>query len=641
MKRYEALVYSAGGVLAVFIILLLVNFVFGAFKQRIDLTDGGLYTLSEGTRSILAKLDAPVKIRFYTSEREQNVPLPIKGFARRVEDLLGEFGQAGRGKVIIEKLDPEPDSDAEDSANIEGVEAQTLPSGDRFYLGLSVSYADQKIAMPALSFDREQLLEYDIARAIARATRTDKPVLGVLSPMPLFGSRGIPQMGVPPSDKYVFISELERDFTVRRIAPDAKSIDSDVKVLLVVNPRGIGEEAEYALDQYVLRGGKMIAMVDPYAYFDVPPGAQQGGTSSSLDKLFKAWGLQMDAAKVVQDMKFASGGGPRQMSTVLSLNNEAFNPDDVSTGKLGFMMIPMAGAFTGTPAQGLKETVLLRSSGFSQLTDTSNAATQGEASVRDLKPSGVEYPIAIKLTGRFKTAFPEGKPAPKEDKDAKGAAKSAAKAGAKGASKSASTGEPAKATEAGKEPGPLAESREENSVVLIADSDFINDGAAVNIQELFGQRIVVPANSNLAFAQALVEQFAGDPALIDVRTRAVAARPFTVIREMEARAAQSYVGKLKELEDSLQQTQSKLQGLQKSGPGTTILTAEQQAEVENFKKRAAETRRELKEVRRELRADSEALQFWTKVVNIALMPLLVTIAGIAFALYRRRRVVAP
>jgi ABC-type uncharacterized transport system involved in gliding motility auxiliary subunit len=637
MKRYESLIYSAGGVIAVFVILLLINFVFGAFRSRVDLTEGGLYTLSTGTRAIMDKLDAPVKIRFYYSQTGENVPLPIKGFARRVEDLLAEFRQAGGGKVLVEKLDPQPDSDAEDSANIEGVEAQTLPSGDRFYLGLSVSYADQKIAMPALSLDREQLLEYDVARAIVRATRTDKPVVGVLSPMPVFGSRGIPQMGVPPSDKYVFISELERDFTVRRIPADAKSIDTEVKVLLVINPRGIGDDTEYALDQYVLRGGKMIAMLDPYAYFDVLPGAQQGGTSSTFDHLLKAWGLQMDATKVVQDMKFSSGSGPQQMSTVLSLNNEAFNPDDVSTGKLGFTMIPMAGAFTGTPVAGLKQVVLMKSSTFSQLSDLAAATTQGEASVRGIKPSGTEFPIAIKLAGRFKTAFPEGKPVAKEERGAKGAAKGALAKSLAKAQSSKGEGAAAKAEPAETR---LTEAKEDNSVVLIADSDFINDGAAVQIQELFGQRIVVPANSNLSFAQALVEQLAGDPALIGVRTRAVAARPFTVIREMEARAAQSYVGKLKELEDSLQQTQEKLQALQRTGPGTAILTAEQQTEVENFKKRAAETRIELKEVRRELRADSEALQFWTKVANIVLMPLLVALIGIAYAIFRRKKAAA-
>jgi ABC-type uncharacterized transport system involved in gliding motility auxiliary subunit len=186
----------------------------------------------------------------------------------------------------------------------------------------------------------------------------------------------------------------------------------------------------------------------------------------------------------------------------------------------------------------------------------------------------------------------------------------------------------------------LKESAGENSVVLVGDSDFINDAAAVQVQELFGQRIVIPRNGNLAFGEALVDQFAGDPALIKLRGRASAARPFTVIRDMEARAQQAYLGKIKELEDSLNQTQEKLSVLQKGkGPGAgTILTSEQQTELENFRKKAAETRLALKAVRRDLRADSEALQFWTKVINIALMPVLVALAGIALAIFRRRRV---
>ncbi len=628
MKRYETLIYSTVGVVALLLILVLANYVLAAFKQRMDFTEGGLFTVSQGTRSVIEKLDAPVKIRFYYTQGEQNVPLPIKGFAKRVEDLLGSFRSASGGKIQIEKLDPQPDSDAEDSATLEGVEAQVMQSGEKFYLGLSISYADQKLALPALSMDREQLLEYDIARAIARATRTEKAVIGVMSPMPLFGSRGIPQMGVPPADKQVLVSELERDFNVRRVDPNATSIDDAIKVLVVVNPRGMSDETEYALDQYVLRGGKMIAMLDPYAYFDVPPGAQQGGTTSTLEHMLKGWGLTMDTTKVLQDMKFLSGAGERQMSTVLSFNNEAFNKDDVATSKLGFTMFPIVGAFTGTPAAGLKQSVLIKSSTFSQLTDSSNAVTQGEASVRGFKPSGTEYPIAIRLSGKFKTAFPDGVPVPKD--------KAAAKAPAKAAGKGDAKAEPAKPI-----PAHVAEGKDENSVVLIADSDFINDGAAVNIQEIFGQRIVVPANSNLSFAQALIEQFAGDPALIDLRTRAIAARPFTVIREMEAQAAQAYVGKLKELEDSLQKTQERIQSLQKSSaPGAgTILTAEQQKEVEDFKKRAAETRRELKLVRRDLRADSEALQFWTKVVNIGLLPLLVMIFGIGLGIHRRQKVV--
>src|SRR6267142_1962507 len=617
-KRTENFLYSSGGLAAAFVIVVLLNLVLGAPRARVDLTQGKLYTLSEGTRSVLGKLETPVKIRLYFTQGAE-VPLPIKAYGRRVEDMLAEFRQAARGKVLVEKLDPEPDSEAEDSATLEGVEAQVTQSGDRFYLGASISYADQKIALPALTPDREPLLEYDLVRAIARAVTTAKPVVGVMSALPVFGMPPSQFTGGQPMEPQVFIGELRRDYTVKRVSLDPDKIDDDVKVMLVVHPRGISDKAQYALDQFVLRGGKLIAFLDPSAYFDQMGqmgGMGGGGTPSSLDKLLKAWGLAFDSGKVVLDMRYLTGAGARTLPTLLSLNDNAFAPNDIATARLGSLLMPFAGVFTGKPVEGLSETVLVRTSSYSQLVDSFAATAQGEAAVRSFQPSGTEYPLAIRLTGKFKTAFPEGKPKP----DDKGKAA------------------PAKAAEA-KTDAALKESAADNAVVLVGDSDFINDGAAVQIQEIFGQRIVIPRNGNLAFGQALVDQFAGDPALINLRSRASAARPFTVIRDMEAKAQQAYLGKIKELEDNLGQTQEKLNALQKGrGQGAgAILSAAQQAELENFRRKAAGARLALKEVRRELRSDSEALQFWTKVANIALTPLLVALAGIGLAGLRRRR----
>jgi ABC-type uncharacterized transport system involved in gliding motility auxiliary subunit len=621
-KKYETLLYSAGGLAAVFVILLLLNLVLGAARGRIDLTQGKLYTLSDGTRTVLDKLRAPVKIRLYFTQGNNEVPLAIKAYGRRVEDLLAEYRQASHGRLVVEKFDPQPDSDAEDSAALEGVEAQVTPGGDKFYLGLSVSQADQKLALPALSPDREPLLEYDLTRAIARATTTGKPVIGVMSAMPVFGMPPSPMTGGQAMEPQVFISELKRDYTVKRVGLDTDKIDDDIKVLVAINPRGIGDRGQYALDQFVLRGGKLIAFLDSNAYFDQLPGMAAmgggGGTQSTLDKLLKAWGIGFDTNKVVMDMRYLTGAGARTLPTLLSLNDNAFDPDDVATARLGSLLMPFAGVFTGKPAAGLSETILMRTSTYSQLVDSFSATTQGEAAIRDFRPSGTEFPLAIRLTGKFRTAFPDGKPKAADEK------------------KSVAAKAPAPKSDAPQ----LKESAGENSVVLVGDSDFINDAAAVQVQELFGQRIVIPRNGNLAFGEALVDQFAGDPALIKLRGRASAARPFTVIRDMEARAQQAYLGKIKELEDSLNQTQEKLSVLQKGkGPGAgTILTSEQQTELENFRKKAAETRLALKAVRRDLRADSEALQFWTKVINIALMPVLVALAGIALAIFRRRRV---
>jgi len=624
-KKTESLLYSAGGLVAALIILVLLNLVLGAARGRIDLTQGKLYTLSEGTRAVLGKLESSVKIRLYFSQSD--IPLPIKAYGRRVENLLAEFKQAGRGKVTVEKLDPQPDSGAEDSATLEGVEAQVTPSGDKFYLGASISYADQKLALPALAPDREPLLEYDLVRAIARTAATAKPVIGVMSALPVFGMPPSPMTGGQPMEPQVFIGELRRDYTVKRVGLDPEKIDDDIKVLLVIHPRGIGERAQYALDQFVLRGGKLIAFLDPSAYFDQlgqMGGMGGGGTPSSLDRLLKAWGLAFDSGKVVLDMRYLTGAGARTLPTLLSLNDNAFDPHDIATARLGSLLMPFAGAFTGKPVEGLSETVLMKSSAYSQLVDSFAATAQGEAAIRGFKPSGTEYPLAIRLAGKFRTAFPEGRPT-LEDKGDKNAAKAPER-------------KAAKASDAKPEAAQLKESAGENAVVLVGDSDFINDGAAVQVQEIFGQRIVIPRNGNIAFAQALVDQFAGDPALIKLRGRASAARPFTVIRDMEAKAQQAYLGKIKELEDNLGQTQEKLNALQKGkGQGAgAILSAEQQTELEDFRRKAAETRLALKEVRRELRADSEALQFWTKVLNIALMPVLVALAGIGLAILRRR-----
>jgi ABC-type uncharacterized transport system involved in gliding motility auxiliary subunit len=635
LKNYQTVMYSSGGIVAVFVILVLANFVLGAVKQRIDLTEGALYTLSEGTRSVIAKLESPVKIRFYFSQSDASVPLALKAFGRRVEDLLGEFRQASGGKIIVEKLDPQPDSDAEDSAALDGVEAQVTGAGERFYLGVSVSQLDQKFALPALTLDRERLLEYDLARAIGRTTAAKKPVVGVMTPLPAFGTRGNPRMGMPAQEPWVFTSELRRDYDVKRVDANAEWIEDDIGVLLVIHPRGIADQAQYAIDQFVLRGGKLVALLDPYAYFDQIPGMgrAEGGTASTLDRLLKAWGVGFDATKVVTDVKFLSGAGPRALPTLLSLSGSALNPEDVTTSRLGFLLMPFVGAFSGTPSAGIRQTVLIKSSTYSALSDSSASMTQGDAAVKDFAPSGKEHPLAIRLTGRFKTAFPEGRPAAPEKAGEKGDKKGGNKGVEKAAPDAAAAASPAHVH--------LSASKDENAVVLVGDTDFLNDAAAVSIQEVFGQRIVIPQNGNLAFAQALVEQVAGDSNLISLRTRATASRPFTVIREMEARAQQRYLGKIKELEGGLAQAQQKLGALQKQKTAgqAAILSAAQQAELENFRGKAVTIRRELKEVRRELRADSEALEFWTKVGNIAAMPILVVLAGLILGFARRRKVV--
>jgi len=626
MKKHETFLFSAVGLAALFIILVAFNYLVSGAAVRADLTEGKLYTLSEGTKKILQKLDGPVKLRLYVSQSDNAIPVQLRSFAQRVEDLVREFKAVAGPNLIIEKYNPRPDSDEEDAAQLDGVEPQTLFSGEQFYLGLSISRLDRKQSISNISQQRERLLEYDLIRAIARVANAERPTIGVMSAVPVLGETMNP-MTRQGSEPWVLANELKRDFNVKVVPMMAEAIDKDINVLLVIQPRDIMESAEYALDQFVLRGGKLIAFVDPYMFFDQQPNPMMPNMpgqpgSSSLPRLFKAWGIDMDQGKVVADVTYASGAGQRYTPTVVTLNKTAFNKDDVATSQIDTMLLAFSGVFDASkPADGLKVTELARTSPNSMLIDNIVASVSGDAAMKGFAPDNKAKPLALRLGGKFKTAFPEGKPAPfNQDKDKKPEGKDSPLA-----------------------PGQVPQLKEgaaENSVVLVADADMLADGAAVEVQNILGQRVVVPSNGNLAFVQGMIEQLASGDDLMSLRTRASSFRPLTVVREMEADAQKQYFGKIKELEDELTQTTEKMQKLQRQSGGTKtaqIMSPEQQAELERFKKRVIETRQVLKELRKTLRQDAEALQFWTKVLNIALMPLLVAVFGLGYALLRRRR----
>ncbi|HXG46279.1 MAG TPA: GldG family protein, partial [Methylomirabilota bacterium] len=267
-KKFETLLYSSAGVLVMLVIIIAINIITAAFKTRLDLTEEKAYTLNAGTRRILEKIDGPVEIRLYYSQSEARMPSMLKAYARQIEDLLGEFRQASRGNIEIKKFDPEPDSEAEELAQLDGIEPQLLSTGDQIYLGVAISQDPVKVALPFLSPDRERMLEYDLARALAKVISTNKPVIGVMTPLPLFGSPMNPmmmRMGQQGQEPWAVINELKRDFDVRQVQMDAEKIDDDIRVLLVIHPKDIKDTAQYAIDQFVLRGGKLIALLDATA----------------------------------------------------------------------------------------------------------------------------------------------------------------------------------------------------------------------------------------------------------------------------------------------------------------------------------------------------------------------------------------
>ena len=633
-KTIETILYSTGGVLAMALILIAFNVVAGAFKERVDLTKEKAYTLSQGTRAILNKLDTPVKIRFYCSQGETAPEtVYLKSYAKRVEDLLAEYKQIAKGKLIIEKYDPQPDSDAEDSARLDGVEGQALRNGDRFYLGLAVSLLDEKQSIPFLDPGKERLLEYDLSRAISRVITPEKPVVGVMSPMPVFGMPSNPmmaRMGQQGQQPWVIITELKNDFDVKHVAMDVDKIDDDVKVLLVIHPRDITDKTQYAIDQFIMRGGKLVAFLDPLPMVDSREQNQMLGnipnSGSNLDKLLKAWGLSFDTAKVVADMNFkmqlaGRGGQPQDAPAVLSVTADGINKDDIVTSQIDNLWLPYAGAFTGTPVQGLKETVLLESTKDSQLVDGFMANLSGENVMKEFKPSGTQYALAVRLTGKFKTAFPNGKPEEKkpEEKDKKDADK--------------------KDTET-KTDDSLKETKQDNTVILVGDADMLYDRVALQpIQTLFGTAYA-PANGNLSFVQNAVEQLTGDNNLIAVRSRATQNRPFTRIRAMETAANEKFQSEIKRLEDSKSEAQRKINELQQQKTDKDqrfILSPEQTAELAKLRKEEVETGKRLKQVQKDLRKEVVSLQTRVKWINILAVPAAVTASGIALAFVKRKK----
>ena len=622
-KRFERVFYSTAGVAAVFVVMLSIYIVTSAVKFRYDVTADKTHTLSAGTKKILGHLDSRVKVRFYCTQTGNAMPPPLKTYARHIEDLLHEYEQEAKGHLVIEKYDPQPDSDAEDSARLSGVEGRaTGPFGsDKIYLGVVVSLLDEKFVLPWLPPDRERLLEYDLSRAIARVASGARPVIGIMTGLPVWGEAPNPLMrpGEQRAEDWAFITELKKDFALKEIPLTASKIDDDVKVLLVAHPVNISDATQYAIDQFVLRGGKLLAFLDPHAYFDQKHDRSQefliGGDNaaqSSLDKLLRAWGLGMDVNKVAADTSFASRNmqSGDTMPTLLLITRKGINENDVVTSQIDNLVLPFAGVFTGKPADGLTETVLVKCSPNSALVDTLVATSASRQILRDFKASNVEYPLAVHLVGKFKTAFPDGNPM---------------SAGGKPEAESTTQ---------------LKESSGNGEVVLVADTDMLNDKVSVKVQNMMGHRLVHPMNGNLNFVQSQVEQLAGDDDLISSRSRASMSRPFTRVKDMEARAGRQWEEKVQVLETRQRDMEQKIKELQSHGENgqDVILTPDQERELEKcHQKSMAEVNRDLKQVRKNLRKDTEALEFQAKVINISAMPFAVALSGLGLAMIRTRR----
>ena len=639
-RTFETYLYGVVGLVGMLVVLVVLNVLLSSTSVRLDCTEENLYTLADGSRQILRELDTPVTLRFYFSKDVPQMPPRLSTYAERVQDLLKEYEQNAGGNLEVKKLNPTPDSDAEDSANLDGVTGQPLGAfgaGETLYLGVAVSCLDATVALPFLSPDREDLLEYDITRAIYRVQHAQKVKIGVLSSLPIMGRQVPPQMMMQMPNQsqqppWQVITELKRDFDVVEIQAEVEAIESDINVLLLVHPKDLKDKALYAIDQFVLRGGKVLAFLDPMSMVEnqsqqqpmqmMPPGA------SSLGKLMDAWGVSMDTEKLIADTEFMArirrraDAPPEPMPMVLQLSAKAIDRSDPATGQLDSLLYVFGGSLSGEGAAGLTRTVLLKTSESVQAVEKFMAQGAPDRLLRDFKSLEVSQALAIRLTGKFKTAFPDGKPkgddaAKDDEKKEEAPAPAAADAG-------------------------LKEATADSAVILVADSDMLFDNFCVERGNFLGSSFVQPINDNLAMVQNMVEQLSGDSRLIGIRSRGAIRRPLEAIGKLQARAERQWQDQIKSLEDELQEARTKIGELQREkgeGGDRAFISKETTEAIKKFRQKEAEANKQLKLVRKQLRRDIDFLENAVTWTNILIMPALVALCGVVLALVKRQKMV--
>ncbi len=622
-KGIEKSLFSVGGLVLLLLILVLVNFVFARVNLRWDATEDNLYSLSDSTREILTGLKQNVAIKVYYSQNIVNSPVQVKTYAKRLLDFLAEYSYESDGRVSVEVYDPGPDSEEEEWAQKYGIRGIDLPTGETLYFGLVATAADQEETIPFLDPTREENLEYDITRIISRVEAARKRRIAIISALPVMGSPpmgfGMPQQqGMAP---WLFVSELRKTYEVETLRPTADRIDEAIDLLLLIQPRGLDDRLLFAIDQYVLRGGRLLIFTDPLAVTDPQPGPG-AADAEPLAPLFKAWGIRTSAPQAVVDMDNATrlrneANQIEDNPFWLSLRQNGINPDDIITSKLESLLLPVAGSIQKAPDCPVTYERLVNSSPNSALADGSTARFGVGELRKSFQASNISHDLAVKLSGVFPTAFPDGGPRSTEDTEDAGGTEQAAPTAAE----------------------QLKQGVKPATVIVVADADMLFDGYYVSRQNFLGFEMAQIFNDNLNFLLNASEMLAGGQSLIKIRSRGKFERPFTRVQALEQNAQTRWLDREQELLRKIDATNQKLQEIEqrKDASQKLILSAEQEAEIQKFQEEKLRINRELKGVRRNLRADIEALGATVKVINIFLMPLVVCIAGIGYAVYRRKR----
>jgi ABC-type uncharacterized transport system involved in gliding motility auxiliary subunit len=605
-------IYSATGLALLAILFLALTVLSGATLRGVslDLTEQKLYTLSDGTRNILESLEEPVSLEFYFSEdASSDLPL-VRKYAQRVEELLDEMAEHADGKLEVERIDPEPFSEAEDRAAQYGLEAIPVGgAGDELYMGIvGTNTVDGLETLPFLSPSRESMLEYELARMVYLLSQPERPRVGLLSGIDIEG--GMNRQTGQRSQPWAINDQVREMFDIARVSAEDEALPEDIDVLVLIHPQGLSDGLLADIERFLAEGGRLLAFVDPFAESATPAdprnpmAAMDMERSSNLEALFEAWGLNFDTSRFVADAGLAlqvnlrQNPRPVRHPALLGIPADLMNSDDVVTSELSAVNVASIGHLAAGEDSELSIEPLMRSSDRAALLDAERLQflNDPESLLAEFSPTGERYTLAARVSGRVPRAF------------------------------------------AGSEADESSERYELNAIV-VGDVDLLADRYWVRRQQFFGDTLLEPFAGNGDFVINAIDNLMGNADLISVRSRDVSNRPFTLVDSLRRQAEADLRAKEQQLEAELAETEQRLTELQRARGDTdlAVLTPEQQAELDRFSERRLEIRKELRQVRRQLDEEIEALGTRVKMINIGLMPALVT-AFALFVAWRRRQI---
>ncbi len=621
MLRRRSL-YSISGLVLVASLLLLINLLAGLWIKgvRFDMTENRLYTLSEGTRNILVTLDEPVTLRFYFSEKQFDGMPEITTYGQRVRELLEEYAAVSNGKLRLITETPEPFSDAEEQAaryGLQGVPVDT--SGSYAWFGLVGSNSVDDIRrIPFFQPDQEDALEYTISKLVYSLANPQKPVVGLMSGLPITaGSRADhPLLGEQAHDWFT-LTQVKQSFDVMELDTGNSVIPDTVDVLMIVYPKHLSQQALFAIDQYVLGGGRALVFLDAFSEMDTSmpkvtspeQGYVEAVRRANLQPLMDAWGVRLAPGYLAVDRRAAtsvmtSRGSPVDYIVWMTLRKNLFNREDFVTADLQSLVMASSGFLLKLPEATTRLVPLIQTSDQAMQLEAGYVkyGTKPTDLLQMYAPGGTPLMLAARIQGDVTSAFPQG----------------------------------LEGIETGHR---LTESREPVNVIVVADADMLDDRFWVDFRDFYDRRVAVPRADNGAFLINALENLSGSNDLISLRSRGRSARPFIKVAALKEAAEKQFRNKERILQIKLSETGQKIKELrqQKDGESAVIMSDELRTELQKFQSEQIRTRKALRNVQHDLTRSIEKLGTGLKLINIGLVPLLVILVAIVLGVMRVRR----